>query len=188
MTHKRFILADTHFGHDRIYGFRDASGCRLRPWADSAAEADEIMIEAWNKVVRQQDIVLHLGDVANRRSSLDLVARLNGRKTLIAGNHDRYRLADYAAHFADIKGLLKEGPLMLQHAPLHPDSIPPWCLANVHGHIHANTVVRNLADGSTVPDTRYFNACVEAIGVAPLEIDEIVSRIERNQELHPPAF
>lgn len=79
-----FYTSDNHFGHERINELAD------RPFA-SVAEADEAMIERWNSVVGPDDTVYILGDVAmgSLEESLAKVARLEGLKFLVPGNHDR---------------------------------------------------------------------------------------------------
>lgn len=80
-----YFTADLHFGHERICELAD------RPFA-SVAEMDEALIERWNQRVRSaSDIVWVLGDYAlgDRARGLGYLARLNGRKMLIEGNHDR---------------------------------------------------------------------------------------------------
>jgi calcineurin-like phosphoesterase family protein len=179
---RRLVFSDGHFGHDSIYKFTNERGRRLRPWADNAQEGDEIMIQAWNSVVRQQDTVYHLGDVAMRVGGIALMSRLNGRKVLIRGNHDIFPLKKYTPYFADVRGTHKQGSMIFSHYPLHPESIPHWCLANVHGHTHANIVKRRTWYGRRVADTRYFNACVEVAGVAPIEIEDLEARIKARQK------
>lgn len=174
---RRFVISDQHFAHDNCYRFTRRDGTRLRPWAENAAQADEMMIDAWNAVVRPGDTVYHLGDVSIRKTGLSLLDRLHGRKVLIRGNHDIFKLKDYAAHFADIRGTHKLGSFVLSHYPLHPDHIPPWCSANIHGHIHADRVMKRTWWGRRHPDPRYFNACVEIIGLAPLDIEDVAARI-----------
>lgn len=182
MSGQRFVISDGHLRHPAMYRFTDAKGDRVRPWADSTEDADEMMIEAWNSVVRKNDTVYHLGDVAIRRPGLKLMERLNGRKVLVRGNHDIFKLKDYTAHFADIRGTHKLDRLILSHYPIHPDSVPHWCLANVHGHIHQNIVMRRTWYGRKVPDTRYFNACVEVMGITPITIEDLEARIRATQE------
>ena len=79
-----WFTADLHFGHGNVIGY---SG---RPFAD-ADEMDDALIERWNAVVDATDTVWVLGDVALGRiaETLPLVRSLNGRKLLLAGNHDR---------------------------------------------------------------------------------------------------
>jgi calcineurin-like phosphoesterase family protein len=80
-----FFTADTHFGHEAIIGMLH------RPFG-SVEEMDEAMIANWNAVVGPKDDVWHLGDFAYRAhpaSIMQLYRRLNGRKRLIIGNHDK---------------------------------------------------------------------------------------------------
>lgn len=81
-----WFTSDLHFGHKNIIKF-----CN-RPW-NSVEEMDEALIENWNSVVKENDIVFDLGDFAfatNRRWK-ELIQRLNGRHYLILGNHDVLR-------------------------------------------------------------------------------------------------
>jgi calcineurin-like phosphoesterase family protein len=80
-----YFTADLHFGHARIVELAD------RPFA-SVQEMDEALIANWNAVVRRpDDLVWVLGDYAlgDRRQGLGHLQRLNGRKMLVAGNHDK---------------------------------------------------------------------------------------------------
>lgn len=81
-----WFTSDLHFGHKNIIKF-----CN-RPWK-SVEEMDEALIENWNSVVKENDIVFNLGDFAfatNRRWK-ELIQRLNGKHYLILGNHDILR-------------------------------------------------------------------------------------------------
>ncbi|MGO8092799.1 hypothetical protein [Rhizobium leguminosarum] len=83
---KKFYLADTHLGHERMLTMQP------RPFS-AIDEHDGFIIEAWNSVVRESDIVYHLGDFAfNLSRDADRIrgifSRLKGRKYLIIGNHD----------------------------------------------------------------------------------------------------
>lgn len=76
-----WFSSDTHLLHAMV--------ARLRGF-DSSEEHDEAIIASWNKAVRPDDLVWHLGDVGlgNETRVLEQAARLNGRKQLITGNHD----------------------------------------------------------------------------------------------------
>lgn len=75
---KLWFISDTHFSTDKTR----VKTCR--PF-DSASEMDNEMIKQWNKVIKKNDIVYHLGDFGN----LDILPKLNGRIRLIMGNHER---------------------------------------------------------------------------------------------------
>jgi len=79
-----WFTADLHLGHANIIGY-----CQ-RPFADVAA-MDEALIDRWNQTVQSTDTVWVLGDVALGpiEHTLAKVGRLEGRKRLVTGNHDR---------------------------------------------------------------------------------------------------
>jgi len=83
---------------------------------------DEDMIEKWNNVVGPKDKVYHLGDVVINRKAIPTLARLNGDKVLIKGNHDIFKLSDYTPYFRDIRGYHVMNNYILSHVPVHPDS------------------------------------------------------------------
>jgi len=157
-----WIVSDTHFGHANMYKFVDKNGKPARRW-DNYEEADEYMVERWNDVVGKFDRVYHLGDVVINRRFLPILNRLNGRKILIKGNHDIFKLKDYSQYFDDIRATQKLDVFIMSHIPIHPDSIPHWCSGNIHGHMH----------GNILPDKRYFNASVEQIKYTPITLSEI---------------
>lgn len=78
-----FFTSDTHFGHSKIIDY-----CK-RPFS-SIEEHDKTLIQNWNNVVRQDDIVFHLGDFAYGNSQFvsNTIKQLNGNIILIKGNHD----------------------------------------------------------------------------------------------------
>lgn len=81
----RFYIADCHFGHDKV---RLLDG---RPFA-SVEEMDETMIVRWNERVRKKkDEVVILGDLCLGKGEQvnELLHKLNGKKYLVTGNHDR---------------------------------------------------------------------------------------------------
>lgn len=79
-----FFTSDTHFSHVNILKY-----CN-RPFKDTD-HMDEEIIRRWNETVSPDDTVFHLGDIALGPivTSLPKIARLNGRKIAILGNHDR---------------------------------------------------------------------------------------------------
>jgi calcineurin-like phosphoesterase family protein len=80
----RYFTADLHLGHSNIIEY---SG---RPFRD-AAQMNAELVERWNSTVGPMDEVIVLGDFAMGRiaETLPTAAVLNGRKVLLAGNHDR---------------------------------------------------------------------------------------------------
>jgi calcineurin-like phosphoesterase family protein len=175
-----WFISDTHYGHEHVYAkFKKEDGCTpLRPW-NSSEEADAAMVERWNAAVHPKDKVYHLGDVAIPRSGLKILEQLNGRKVLVAGNHDTFKLENYTPYFEDIKGAHKYKNFIISHIPLHPESVPHWARANIHGHLHSRRVQKEVGAlwwKKNVEDKRYFNVSVEQINFTPISFEEIKSR------------
>ncbi len=180
-----WLVSDTHFGHEKTCTvFKREDGSPLRPFA-SAEEMDEFMVQAWNERVRPTDKVYHLGDVVISRKFLSVLGRLNGDKVLIRGNHDIFRLEDYTEHFRDVRGYHVMNGLILSHVPVHTDSLARFG-ANIHGHLHANRVMRargvDTRTGdilySKEIDPRYHCVCVEHTDFAPILFEDVLKRIK----------
>ena len=79
-----FFTSDLHFGHANIIKY-----CN-RPW-DTAEGMDEALISKWNAIVGNNDRVIILGDVffCQADRAREIMHRLNGRKELVYGNHDK---------------------------------------------------------------------------------------------------
>jgi len=136
-----FLVSDTHFGHSGVCRFMRNDGVtKLRPFEDPD-EMDEFMIDAWNKKVKPNDKVYHLGDVVINRRCLPTLARLNGDKVLIRGNHDIFRDDEYSKYFRELRAYHVMNGMILSHIPLHEASMGRFG-TNIHGHLHANRVMK----------------------------------------------
>ena len=174
---KIWIISDTHWGHDNIYKFlREDKITRVRYHFDNSKEADEAMLELWNNRVQPQDHVYHLGDVAMKPQHIGLAAKCNGHKRLVLGNHDQDKVKLYSeAGFQKIYGMKHLAGLWLTHAPMYVNLADPRLpLGNIHGHIHQNES----------PTLWHFNACVERINYAPIELDSIIGLFELRKQNH----
>lgn len=162
-----FIVSDTHFGHGNMLKFTDsATGARIRPLWESADEMDEYMIQKWNEVVRDEDIIYHLGDVYFRNGA-EILPRLRGRKRLILGNHDNGKDQNLHKHFEKIMmwRMFPEFNCLLTHVPVHESALFK-VEYNLHGHIHQNAS----------PTSKHINCCVEVQDYTPKSIEELVPR------------
>ena len=79
---KYFFTSDTHFGDDRF-------DIMMRPFKN-LDKMHQMIIEHWNSIVGEEDIIFHLGDVCYKEAQnyIYLMNRLNGKKHLVLGNHD----------------------------------------------------------------------------------------------------
>ena len=180
-----FLVSDTHFGHSGVCRFMRNDGVtKLRPW-DTPEEMDEEMIRRWNEQVRPTDKVYHLGDVVINRRALPTLARLNGDKVLIRGNHDIFRDDEYRQYFRELRAYHVMNGMILSHIPVHSDSLGRFGV-NIHGHTHANRVRRargvDAVTGeilySDEPDIRYHCVCVEQTDFTPILFEDVIKRIE----------
>ena len=174
-----FLVSDTHFGHAGVCRFIRRDGVtKLRPW-DSAEEMDEEMVRRWNDRVRPNDKVYHLGDVVMSRKSLSIIDQLNGDKVLIRGNHDIFKDEDYRKYFRELRAYHVMNGMILSHIPIHSDSLGRFGV-NIHGHTHADRVMRDLATcGRTdMIDPRYHCVCVEQTDFAPILFEDVLKRIK----------
>ena len=172
-----FLVSDTHFGHKGVCHFTRSDGVtKLRPFKDPD-EMDEFMVKAWNERVSPKDKVYHLGDVVINRKSLGIMRRLNGDKVLIRGNHDIFRDEEYREHFRELRAYHVVEGMIFSHIPIHEESLGRFGV-NVHGHLHANRVMKAKHPGATpVVDARYHNVCVETTDFAPILFEDVKKRI-----------
>jgi calcineurin-like phosphoesterase family protein len=87
---KTFITSDIHLNHLNILTYCPHRGGPDTNW-EKVAEMNEMIIRNWNSVVSPGDEVYILGDVAMGQieKAPALIARLNGKKYLVKGNHDK---------------------------------------------------------------------------------------------------
>lgn len=160
-----FVISDTHFHHSKII---DPTG---RPFA-SVEDMDNTLIANWNRVVRRDDLVCHLGNLAlaTRARTVQLLKKLNGRIYLIRGNHDIRNLP--VAWEGDLHTVRFDGTLFVMcHYPLADWHGRPSGSIMVHGHMHGRPLdpfVPNRVDAS-----------VEAIDYTPISLKSVLERCRR---------
>lgn len=105
---------------------------------------DQTMITRWNRVVKPDDDVYHLGDVGwfgSKRNASIFLSRLNGRIHLIAGNHDDSHVLnlDRFESVQDYRVLRTDKhKIVLFHYPIwewHHAHKGAW---HLYGHVHGN--------------------------------------------------
>lgn len=166
---KRFIIADTHFGHDNIIKYEN------RPFKN-AQEMDKRIIELWNSTVGKEDLVYVLGDFTlSRRKEIikSLVDQLNGGKVLIMGNHDTRKPKDYVEcgfKVATRKPIMVEPGIILMHEPFVDPSLIAPNYIYFFGHVHLN---KSLMDD--YPNCMCVS--IERIGYKPINLDECIKNI-----------
>ncbi|WP_331775378.1 metallophosphoesterase family protein [Sulfurospirillum sp. 1612] len=88
----KFIIADTHFEHSNILTFEPSRAEKMR--ACGYEDFDAMIIDTWNATVKEEDHVLHLGDVSFKEG-FKRTQNLKGQISLVVGNHDRSKHLRY---------------------------------------------------------------------------------------------
>jgi calcineurin-like phosphoesterase family protein len=181
-----FFISDTHFNHANILKFTNYDGTPVRPNFKDVQDMNEQMINNWNAVIKPQDKVYHLGDVAfgNVKDLHPIMNRLNGHKRLILGNHDGFDIGVYQKYFRiepcwrQFRDMPKK--FICTHVPVHVSSLfsnkgKVW---NVHGHVHGNNVKwNNSVDPKAADDNNYINISVEKIDYKPVHIEDLMRKM-----------
>jgi len=160
-----YVISDPHFYHSNIIGY-----CG-RPF-NYCSEMNGKIISKWNGMVTPKDLVIVLGDWTVYSKSdkvLALCRRLNGRKILVRGNHDRRSINFYLNHGFDfVCDSFTIGKIIFTHRPMKKVNlmVSPYDF-NIHGHIHQNE--------SPHPDL-YENVCVEQTNYYPVNLDTILNK------------
>lgn len=157
-----FFIADLHFGHENIIGYEN------RPF-ESVEKMDQVLIERWNSVVKEQDVVYVLGDFSfyDIEKTTNICRKLKGRKILVLGNHDELEWIEYCSMgFAEVSRypIIIDGFWMLSHEPLYINGNMPY--ANIFGHVHGNVTYGDYSIQS-------YCVSVERIDYTPIQFEQI---------------
>jgi calcineurin-like phosphoesterase family protein len=160
-----FFTSDTHFHHNAIVHMGNG-----RPFA-TVEEMNETIIERWNERIGPDDNVYHLGDFAlcGRAKAQEVMDRLNGRKVLIAGNHDdKARKLDGWAQVLDM-AYLRRGHrrIVLCHY-----AMKTW--RNAH---HGSVMLFGHSHGNLRGCRQSLDVGVDAWDFRPVTLEEIDARL-----------
>lgn len=165
LNRNTWIISDTHFGHANIIKYCD------RPYDHNSR-----MLNAWDRLIKPSDYVLHLGDVTIWHRShvtwAERVKKLPGKKFLILGNHDEQWTPK---QWRTIAGMQVTDPfvwndILFSHEPGFPSG--KW-IYNVHGHTHTHKPFRVY---SRLQST-YYNASIEGMNYSPVRLGEILDEL-----------
>lgn len=190
-----FFISDTHFGHKNILHLGDG-----RPFK-GIDHHDTMILANWHETVTDDDMVVHLGDVAMGPwpDGLMKMKGLPGFKVLVPGNHDRVSslesqtrrerfLDDYLEVFDEVWPeheyfTLQGVEFVISHYPYNGDHTPTDRHTRlrpndnghplIHGHTHQNEQVTYSENG-----TLMLSVGVDANGFTPVHEDEIIRRYE----------
>jgi calcineurin-like phosphoesterase family protein len=187
-----FFASDHHFGHQKVAGIREFP---------TVPHHDLALIDRHNEVVRPDDVVYFLGDLSAggtmaTREALNKVRYMNGRKRLIAGNHDPVHPMNRDAHkwfpeylevFESVapfgRASINGTKVLLSHFPYEVDRDEPRYLQYrlrdegailLHGHLHSI---------EKVTSPREIHVGLDAWDYTPVEVSRIEALFtEQNKE------
>lgn len=179
---KIYFTSDTHFGHGNVLGY-----CPNRKF-ETIEDHDAYLINTWNSKIKPDDTVFHLGDFSfgSVDYGVQLLNKLNGKKVLVAGNHDARHLNKPAFcngwrvihnSYYELRDSYNGQNvfIVLCHYPLETWNKQHYGSFHLHGHVHSTPsfskvrVVKNRQDVGV--DSR------EDLG--PWEKNELLSSIEQ---------
>lgn len=185
--HSVWVISDTHFGHRNIIKYcnrpwnhgKDEDGSIVVTDEDVLAMDNEI-IKRWNSVVKDGDIVWHLGDFAlgGKEVAERVFPQLNGKINLVMGNHDHWKLKwyyDLGFNRVYDKKVIINDFVILSHAPLMflNENCPFF---NVFGHVHSSPMYPTWSKTGCC-------VCVERHDYTPVSFEELKKKYnEMNKE------
>jgi len=166
-----WITSDLHFGHRGIMRF-----CPDTRKFDSVEHMNSEMIRMWNELVTWEDTVYILGDVAfmGVTEAVNVLNCLNGRKILVAGNHDSKLIRDhrFLNCFAEVHQYLEithnGHRIIMCHYPFHYE----WNQAH-RGSIHFFGHVHGKKTG--LEEYRARDVGMDATGRVVSNLDEMIA-------------
>lgn len=167
-----WLTSDTHFDHINIMKYEPT---RAEKFKDNL-HMTEKLIENWNSVVKPDDLIFHLGDVffCGAERMKQIADKLNGRKILIRGNHDKgvsngkfRKLGFEVFNYYIINNMLlshyPQGEIALRTAIKN-----RLLIGNVHGHVHSQI--------EGLDQSVYKCVSVELTNFKPINIREVMSQ------------
>ena len=150
-------------------------------------EMNEALVENWNSVVKPEDEVYNLGDMAltDPEDALKYLKQLNGKHWWIYGNHDTKRkinlFIDEVDNLFEIgyAWILKEGKhsFYLSHYPTltanFDDKHFSQHVINLHGHTHQRT------DWLQLDNPFMYHVGLDSHNNTPVHIDEVVTDVRQ---------
>lgn len=175
---KVFFTSDQHFNHANIIKYNN------RPFANSD-EMNNAMIDRWNEVVDDGDVVYQLGDftLGTTRDAAHFISQLKGDIRFVHGSHDKWDLKKpllYSRSLLTISHLgglyavrgVDELPIVLCHYAMLRWDRSHHGAFHLFGHSHGH--LEN-------PAPRSMDVGVDCTNFYPITFDEVLARIG-NQE------
>jgi calcineurin-like phosphoesterase family protein len=158
-----FFTADDHYSHNNILKY-----CN-RPF-QNVHEMNVALTDRWNAVIKDKDIVYVLGDFCFGNPELFL-NKLNGRKILIRGSHDK-RTNGFEAVYDLYEFREKDIRITLCHYAMRRWAHSHHGAYHLFGHSH----------GKLEPFGNSFDVGVDCWEFRPISLDEVVEEMKHQYD------
>lgn len=202
-----WLIADLHLGHLKLINGWDYDGITpsgpRKQFKSLMHMRDEIFTN-WEKVVKPQDKIYVLGDIAWNSDHLQEIAMLPGKKRAVLGNHDDGHAPAYEGVFDALYGAKTlPGGILLTHIPVHESQLTRGSMQhNIHGHLHdevmeqlhhdqwidhqiyyegtsiERTVGRFMTQTVKVMHPKYTCVSCEQVNYTPINLEEIKAKLK----------
>lgn len=145
-------------------------------WRDNSTDFELQLIQEWNSVTEEDDIVFIVGDVGRDcPSTVEVVKKLKGIKILVLGNHDidwKWDTEKYSL-FHGIHPYILSNDMLLIHNPMDAKRFKKQWV--IHGHLHtyeAEVLAKDHSD--YIIDMHRFNCAVDMNAMHPCTLQELM--------------
>lgn len=163
-----WFTSDLHLGHDAIIRM-----CN-RPFG-SIDEMNDTLVRNFNECVKKNDTIYFLGDISYKlkvEEANEMISKLNGKKYLCVGNHDKKYDGKLFEDIADCMRVNFNGiHLTLMHYPMLEWYKSRQGAIHLHGHQH-NKAEYNLQQREL--GIRRYDVGVDANNYHPVSMKEII--------------
>jgi len=159
-----WFTADEHYGHENIIEY-----CN-RPF-ENVDEMDSELIRRHNEVVKEMDLVYHLGDfslIPSKSTVAGFASQLNGEHVFIRGSHDRWMDDGPEEYFPEILELSKKQaghPITLCHYAMKVWPRSHYNSWQLFGHSHGRLPVEGKQYDVGVDNNDFYPISLEQIKV-----------------------
>lgn len=186
-----WFTSDLHLMHDKAFLWEPRGFSNQK-------EMCEAIVENWNSVVKPEDIVYDMGDMAlsDVQSAVKYLKKLNGKHFWIRGNHDTDNKIQYIMdycwdqiYYIGWADVLKEGKyrFYMSHYPTlttnYDDKKFSQHVINLHGHTHQTT------NWLHAENPFMYHVGLDSHNNTPVNLDEVLTDIHNRynqfEELYP---
>ena len=172
-----YVSSDQHFNHWAINRY-------CKRGFKSLQDMNSTMIKKWNRLVRPDDLIIHVGDLiftqGASKNIIEILKQLNGRIILVRGNHDRKSYSYYMTNGIDFicerfSWYFNKKKILFIHSP-HDVTYNDLktCRYIIHGHSHdkGKFIHKNK-------QCQLINVSVENTKFAPLNLVTLLNRVKQ---------